>query len=52
LLSRQILAKDWSPAVWNMRKCSTLTNIRLGWGVQKLKGENLKLVWAEFSTIS
>ncbi len=22
------------------------------WGVQKLTGENLKLVWAEFSTLS
>jgi len=38
--------------VWNMRKCLTLTNIRLGWGVRKLKGENLEVVWAEFSTIS
>jgi len=24
----------------------------LKWGVQKLAGDNLKLVWAEFSTIS
>ncbi len=42
----------WSHAVWNMRKCLTRTNIRLGWGVRKLKGDNLKLVWPEFSTIS
>ncbi len=38
--------------VLNFLLLESLLNIRPERGVRKLTGENLKLVWAEFSTLS
>ncbi len=42
---------DWK-VIARYKHSSLFGNKVKKWGAQKLTGENLKLVWAEFSTIS
>jgi hypothetical protein len=52
--SRCCLKHDTNLACCMVHACIFYETVKIatGWGARKLTGENLKLVWAEFSTLS